>query len=111
MSKSDSGRAIKMLDFKMPINDMEPLWRLGKKTDFYGFLIVPFWPRGTLFDLLLRAKNKPDLLNVQTRMYLCADLISAVLEFNQFYQMIDCNICLDHFVLKDSLRIAFSNLS
>ena len=44
-------------------------------------------------------------------MYLCADLVSAVLEFNQDYQMIDCNLCLEHFVVTDSFQLAFANYS
>ena len=95
----------------MPNLEAEPIWRLEKKLDFYGFLVFPYSSKGSLQNLLLRTKESPDLLDYNTTMYLCADLVSAVLEFNNEYQLIDCNLCLDHFVITDSFKIAFSNYS
>ena len=88
-----------------------PFRRLGTLIKDYSYFLVPYYKNGTLKDIIKRAKHCPQFFDMETRLYLCAEVVRAVLELHSTHNMAHRNISVENLYLSDAFNLILTKFT
>jgi serine/threonine protein kinase len=103
----NSRKLVKMLDYRLYDFGQTPLFTFETaKIDLYSYLVLPYYPNGTLLDFLVKANAKGIKLSMNLQQYLFRQLVEAVAELRSCHGLSHLDIKPDNIILKDNFELA-----